>query len=381
MMRVGVVVPHFGQAVYLERCLRSLLAQSRPADAIVVIDSSPDRTGGIIERFAGCLTYRVSPPRGVAAARNLGLELLDTELVSFLDADNEAARDMLARQVAAHEAAPAVSFVHGDLVPIDSTGRASRAVPVYGSEAVPVDEQMGWLLERNRVATDTVCARRDAISRLGGFCEEPGVREDYDLWLRLAAAGPIRYLPAPLARYRRHDSNLSNDQHYMFAWEAGALRRQDWTTSVDALARRFRHASDFQLACAELRLRRQEPEEAVGLLRTILRNTGDARAAFHLAHLAIDAARWGEAVAWLAPALAARPADAGLWNNLGVAALHLARRDTAAVAFTRAVELLPVYEDARVNRDALLVEAIPVNGWRVTRRRLRDTVLPLSAAA
>lgn len=380
-MRVGVVVPHYGDGRYLDACLRSLLAQSRPADAIVVVDSSPEYTGAIIERVAGCITYRPSPPRGVAAARNLGLSLLDTELVSFLDSDNEAERDMLARQVAAHARTPGLTFVHGDLVPIDAGGRRYPSVPRYASEAVPADEALGWLLERNRVATDTVCARREAIAAVGGFCEEPGVREDYDLWLRLTSAGPIGYVPAPLARYRRHDTNLSNDQAYLFDWEAGALRRQDWRTSVAALGRRFRDPGDFRLACAELRLRRQESCEALQLLHALVRDTADPRAAFHLAHIALDQARWTLASAWLTPALAARPNDPALWNNLGVAAIHLGRRETATAAFARAVTLQPAYEDARVNGQALEADTAPQGGWRVTRRRLRDVVLPLAAAA
>src|SRR5581483_12086077 len=115
--RIAVVIPHYRQGEFLEECLASIAAQTRPADEIVVVDSSPEQTAKVIGRFN--IKYVVQPPAGVAAARNAGLAASSCELVSFLDADNVATPDRLERQAAAFESGEGIVLCHGALVPID----------------------------------------------------------------------------------------------------------------------------------------------------------------------------------------------------------------------------------------------------------------------
>ena len=186
MTSIAVIVPHYRQTEFLPACLESLLAQTRPADEILVADSSPLETGAIMARFSAPIRHLDVPANGVAAARNAGLAAAHTNLVAFLDSDNMASPDALERYVAVFDAHPDTVLCHGALVPIDRGGASYAGMAQYTSEQVPFSHQLGWLIDRNRVMTDTVCARRDVIASLGGFCEEPGIREDYDLWLRMA---------------------------------------------------------------------------------------------------------------------------------------------------------------------------------------------------
>lgn len=380
MTRIAVVVPHFRQAEFLADCLDSLLAQTRPPDDIVVVDSSPSDTAAIMSRYAAPVRHLVQPPCGVAAARNAGLAATTCELVSFLDADNIATGDRIERQLRALEDAPDAVLCHGTLVPIDRRGAGYAGLPRYSSEQVPFERQLGWLIDRNRIATDTVCVRRDVVAALDGFCEAPGVREDYDLWLRMAPVGPFRYLDAPLARYRRHEHNLSNDQDYLFEWEAGALRRLDWPCIERAMRAAFPDPRERAIAEAEVHLRRGDVDVAhilfVGLAK---QRPPVAAALFHLAHLAIDRGLPIDAEGWLRRALTQEPQDAAAWNNLGTLLVRSGQRDLAADAFARAVGLHPHYRDAvenfeRIHRDW-------PGPWRVTRRRLRPQVLPLDPVA
>ncbi|MBI4263336.1 MAG: glycosyltransferase [Acidobacteria bacterium] len=380
MTRVAVVVPHYQQARFLDGCLRSLLAQTRAPDEIVLVDSSPSDTGPIVARYSGRIRHLIRPADGVAAARNAGIAATTCDLISLLDADNIAPPGRLERQRRALEARPDAVLCHGALIPVDRVGAGYTGLPRYVSEQVPFERQLGWLIERNRIAADTVCVRRDAVERLGGFCEMHGVREDYDLWLRLASVGPFQYVDAPLALYRRHETNLSNDEAYMFKWEAGALRRLEWPSIDAALQRAFPDEIERAVVEAEVHLRRNEIDHAeilfVGLSR---RRPPVAAALFHLAHLAIDRGLLIQAEGLLRQALAEDPDNAALWNNLGGLLVRSGKRDLGADAFARAVALRPHYQDAldnfrRVHRNA-------AGPWRVTRRRLRPELMPLSAVA
>jgi Flp pilus assembly protein TadD len=225
------------------------------------------------------------------------------------------------------------------------------------------------------VATDTVCIRRDVLLEVGGFCMDEGVREDYDLWLRLADRGAFAYVDRPLASYRRHDSNLSNDREYMFRWEAGALRRVDPARALPAITRAFDDVRRRALVWAEFLLRRGDTREAEEAFRRAADTWPDEPSfLFHLAHLAHDAGRLDEAERSCRQVVERTPADAAGWNNLGVILASAGRVDDARLAFARACNLRPTYHDAAMN----LAGHTPL---RLTRRRLRDQLPPLSPDA
>lgn len=377
-MRTAVIVPHFRQAEFLGPCLESLLGQTRVPDAIVVVDSSPEETASTLMRYSQRVRHVIAPVAGVAAARNAGLWETDCELVAFLDADNLALPDCLARQAATFERDPTVLLCHGDLVPIGHTGARYPGLERVRSEQVPRERQLGWLLERNRIATDTVCVRRDAVMAVGGFCETPGVREDYDLWLRLAARGRFRYLGAPLAAYRRHARNLSNDAAYLFEWEAGALRRVPWPVVEEALAGAFDNEAERRLVRAEIRLRRGDRDRAYAELGQLAADHDLSAAWFHLGHLALDGGDLDTAARAFDRVLCGDGDDPACLNNRGVVYARMGERERAHDAFARASHLSPYFHDAAMNLRTL--EAGETD-WRLTRRRLRRELLPLEPAA
>lgn len=101
---VTVVVPGFDVAAYAQAAIDSLLAQTRTDwVAILIDDASTDATGAIFDNAAAAdPRFRVvhhSRQRGLAAARNGGLDLVETPFVGFLDADDRYTPTALERLV------------------------------------------------------------------------------------------------------------------------------------------------------------------------------------------------------------------------------------------------------------------------------------------
>lgn len=378
---LALIIPHYRQGRFLGDCLESVFKQLHVPAEVVVVDSSPDESRAAVRAFRRRIRHVVQPARGVAAARNRGIAETTCDLVAFLDADNLATFNASWLQIAEMQAHPDAVFCHGALLPIDENNRRYATCDYYGSEQVTPKRQLGWLLARNRIATDTVCVRRGALEAAGGFCEEEGVREDYDLWLRLAQLGPFRYIDAPLACYRRHTTNLSNDEAYMFAWEAGALRRMPFDVAEQALIAAFPDPEECIVVRGELLLRRGDREAAQAYFDAA-RGLWPASAAirFHQGNLAFDRGDLATAELHLRGSLKRVYDDAAAWNNLGVVVAHLGRRDEAAAFVRRAAALSPLYLDARHNL-AVLVQADEVSALRLTRRRPRRVLMPMSAAA
>lgn len=132
---VTVIVPGRDVAAYAVQALDSLRAQTLPSwRAILVDDGSTDATGAIFESAAAAdprfTVVRHDAPRGLGAARNAALELVDTPFVGFLDADDELTPGALERLVGTLTASGSdlVVGAYVRLRPVPGDGRGDPVV-------------------------------------------------------------------------------------------------------------------------------------------------------------------------------------------------------------------------------------------------------------
>jgi len=96
---VSVIVPCYKVEQYLPRCIESLLNQRyRDLEIILIDDGSPDKCPVICDSYAAS-DSRVKvihqQNRGVAAARNAGLDAATGEFISFADGDDYIEPEMI----------------------------------------------------------------------------------------------------------------------------------------------------------------------------------------------------------------------------------------------------------------------------------------------
>ncbi|MET0734770.1 MAG: glycosyltransferase family 2 protein [Microbacterium sp.] len=101
---ITVIVPGFDVEAFAEEAVASLRAQTFPNwTAVLVDDGSADATGAIFDAAAASdPRFRVlhhGERRGLSAARNSGLDLVETPYVGFLDADDIMTETALERLV------------------------------------------------------------------------------------------------------------------------------------------------------------------------------------------------------------------------------------------------------------------------------------------
>ncbi|MFT4305621.1 MAG: glycosyltransferase family A protein [Microbacterium sp.] len=101
-VRMVVVIPCRDDAPMLEECLTALAAQTRPADAVIVVDNGSSDDSAAVARRHGAEV--VTEPRvgvGPAVAAGYDRAIRDADLVARLDADSRPRPDWLARIEAA----------------------------------------------------------------------------------------------------------------------------------------------------------------------------------------------------------------------------------------------------------------------------------------
>ncbi|HUG39950.1 MAG TPA: glycosyltransferase [Longimicrobiales bacterium] len=224
---ISVIIPAFNARAWIGEAIDSVLGQTwPPADIIVVDDGSEDGTGAVVTaRFGGRVRVLRQENRGLAAARNAGLNAAEGELIQLLDADDLLLPRKLEKQAAilAHDLS--LDVVHSDFAFFRDGAPGDR----WPSEQRPPVEGSDPLLEfirGNTVAVHTALTRRTRIEQVGGFDESLGACEDLDLWLRMAAAGcRFRHIPEVLALYRVRPGSMSGDRARQALWTIEVLER------------------------------------------------------------------------------------------------------------------------------------------------------------
>ncbi len=116
-LSIGVVVPTYNRAGFLPETLDAILGQTRPPDAIVVVDDgSTDETPSVLARYAPRVKALRITNSGELVARNTGVAALATDLVAFCDSDDLWRPGFLAAMEALWRAEPGTRAAYGDFV-------------------------------------------------------------------------------------------------------------------------------------------------------------------------------------------------------------------------------------------------------------------------
>jgi glycosyltransferase involved in cell wall biosynthesis len=242
---VTVVIPTQGRWRLLRRTLAGALRQRGvELEVVIVDDASSDETA---ERLAELEDRRVRPirhdvRRHVAAARNAGIAAARGEWIAFLDDDDLWAPNKLRLQLSA-AAAERADFAWCAGLVVDSRCSILETWP-----ARDPDEILALLLRGNWMpaGASNVVARAELVRDLAGFDEKLRHFADWDLWIRLAAAGRGAACPEALVAYVRHSRNT-------ILMDSGRLVRE-----FRALAAKHRAAAD----CYGVRPDRVLPDQA-----------------------------------------------------------------------------------------------------------------------
>jgi glycosyltransferase involved in cell wall biosynthesis len=196
---VSVIVAVYNGEQSVGAAIESLLAQDyQPFEVIVVDDGSTDRSGEIADSFQQVRTVR-QENRGPAAARNAGLTIAGGELITWLDADDEAPPNKLSLQAGYLQKHPNVDCVLGRQE-ISFEGIAEpewfRHDPVFGDL-----EGINYI---------SAMVRRSVLDQVGGFDPAAVPSEDRDLMVRIREQGfEIAVIPEVVLHRKFSGSNLT----------------------------------------------------------------------------------------------------------------------------------------------------------------------------
>jgi glycosyltransferase involved in cell wall biosynthesis len=252
----------YNAAPYIRSALKSALDQRGvDLEVVVVDDGSRDATWDLIKTFGDRVRAVRQSRRGYIPARNRAARLATGSWLAFLDADDEWAPDKLAKQCALIDGRS--GLIYTDRVNIGDVDRVAplQSASIKHCEGAAFED----LLLENFITLSSVLMERAWFDRLDGFCEGLGGCEDWDLWLRYAAAGGLlRCCPEPLTLYRWHDGAMSRNYHAMCRGRLEVLQRAIELHSGKAFPRRLaRRALAKAWKCSAWQAARSQPRTAL----------------------------------------------------------------------------------------------------------------------
>ena len=208
---VSVIIPTYNRADYLQEAVLSVLAQTSPAQEIVIVDDgSTDHTPEVVAalRQAGApIVYlQEAHCNRLGVLRNRAIAASQGEWLALLDSDDRWVPQRLERQWAAWAAQPEVELAFCNVQQFDGRGLFPQPyLPPQADYSGPV---LGALLEEPLAVPSALMITRAAYDRVGGFADRR-INEDYELTLRIAAISRASYVPQVLVHMRSHGGSRS----------------------------------------------------------------------------------------------------------------------------------------------------------------------------
>jgi hypothetical protein len=214
--RISIVLVSFNQVAFLEEGIRSVLRQRYPNLEFIVVDgNSSDGSIEVLERYRNQFSYlAIEPDHGQSDGLNKGFAQARGEILGWLNSDDLLEPGALFRVAQAFTAYP-VDMVAGgcrqigltrDRVLFNHHNRLPLCLPVLLPLGLLLEMERFWLTG-NFFYQPEVFFSRNLWTRSGGKLRtDLHYVLDYDLWVRMAAAGAtVVHIPDFLACSRTHE--------------------------------------------------------------------------------------------------------------------------------------------------------------------------------
>jgi len=213
MIELSIIIPAYNAEKYIERCLRSLEAQSIDKsvyEVIVIDDGSNDATSQIIKKkFKSIQLITRQENLGLPYSVNEGIKIANSRYIVRVDSDD---------------------FVHEKFLEfLIFSAQENQEYDAICCDYINVDDREVRIRKVNSLEEPIACGilfKASVLIELGLYDEKMLFNEEKDLMYRFKEKGfQIMRLPLPLYRYRKHENNLSSNADLKATFDNALLNK------------------------------------------------------------------------------------------------------------------------------------------------------------
>jgi glycosyltransferase involved in cell wall biosynthesis len=219
-MKTSVVIPLYNKEKSILRAINSVLHQSeQDFELIVVNDGSSDQSAALVANLSDHKKIRLinQDNAGVSAARNRGIIEAKSELIAFLDADDEWHPDFLKTILEMKSQFPDGSVFSTLYSVQEQTGELTlpNVAPFFESGYRGfIENYLNVIRSVLPFDSSSFAVTKKAFQEIGGFPVGINFGEDVDTFIRLSMRHKIVYINKSLAIYHCDAENRAGDLYY-----------------------------------------------------------------------------------------------------------------------------------------------------------------------
>lgn len=206
--RITIYMVSHDYGKYLQEAIESVLRQTIDGWELICIDNgSKDNTAEVMDIYRHDPRIKIIKTRKMSlpAVANVALKKARGEYIVRIDADDVVDDNIILVLSNYLDRHPEVALVFPDYFLMDDYGQVishERRKQIYHSN---------HLLD---VPANGACTmiRVGVLKKLGGYREDLGAQDGFDVWSRITREYKCNNINLPLFYYRRHGSNLTDNQ-------------------------------------------------------------------------------------------------------------------------------------------------------------------------
>lgn len=210
--KISVIVPLYNKEHYIANVIESVLKQTfQDFEILVINDGSKDKGAEIVLKYTADIRIRLinQENQGVSIARNRGVSEAKSDIVAFLDADDEWRPNFLETILFLFEKYPEAGlYATAHAIYIDNKFSHSIVLPPKDQDRIIKSYFKEHIIFGKPIIQTSACAMpKDIFLKIGGFDTKFRVGQDQELFNRVALYYDIAYTPQVCSNYTMNAIN------------------------------------------------------------------------------------------------------------------------------------------------------------------------------
>ena len=207
---VTVYIPCRNYGRYLEKCIKSVLAQTYESWELVLInEASDDETDMLCQYYAKAYPLKIKylnnkEPQGLQRIANNLLNNSSADYLMRLDADDWLHEGALLNLIVSLNRHQNKNIAYADYYYTNESGDIIGLEQRY---SIGTEDKVGHLPPHGACTL----IRMRALKSAGGYSEDINAQDGWDLWYRIGGVETSVHVSLPLFYYRQHHASLSCD--------------------------------------------------------------------------------------------------------------------------------------------------------------------------
>lgn len=230
---------------FLMDCLVSIRDNSISPDQIIIVYDGPinEELDSIVVSFTDTLPIeiiRIEVNVGLGNALNYGLNYIRNNVVFRMDTDDKCHLQRFEKQLSFMKENPDIDILGSAISEYDETMSHYSGTRFTAENHIDI---INYAKARNPFNHMTVVFKKDSIISVGGY-QHHYAMEDYNLWLRLIAAGyKTHNLPESLVYVRAGEGLLNRRKGWEYVLSEFKIARLKYAIGIDTLPSVIRYSS------------------------------------------------------------------------------------------------------------------------------------------